>query len=104
MSKSENHDTAERAAILKMFIAGQQENTRNIAELTSVVREFIVEVGHTIKDVASLNRDIHGEGGIVDDIVDLKMDKKAAATRRWMAWTAFCAVLSFGAAWFIATR
>ena len=93
------------------IIAGQRENTRaikntesSISRLEITVTKFVAEAGHTNREVASLRKDIHGEGGILDNIVDLKLKEKADSTRRQMIWIAISAVFSFTTAWFIATR
>ena len=111
MSKKEGQEPTVYAAILEMFIAGQQENTRTIkstgdtlARLEVTFTQFAAESSHTNKEVEGLRKDIHGEGGINDSIIDLKLDKRADATRRQIVWTTLCAALSFVTAWFIATR
>ena len=104
-------ESAAYKAVLEMFIEGQKENTRAIkstadtlTRLEITFTQFAAESSHTNKEVDALRKDIHGEGGINDSIIDLKLKDKADSTRRQIIWIALSAAFSFVTAWFIATR
>jgi hypothetical protein len=48
--------------------------------LENTVTEFVVEARHTNKEVASLRNDIHGEGGLIDQMIELKLDRRERVT------------------------
>jgi hypothetical protein len=94
MKPRESTDNIGYSAVLEMFIEGQKENTKaikntesSLSRLENTVTEFVVEAKHTNREVASLRSEIHGEGGILDQLVELKMDRREKATiRRIVAW------------------
>ena len=94
MKPRESTESGEYHAILQMFIQGQQENTKaikntesSLSRLENTVTEFVVEAKHTNREVASLRKEIHGEGGVMDQLIELKLDKREKATiKRIVMW------------------
>lgn len=87
MKPNDNTEKSEYSAVLGIFIEGQKENTKaikntesSLSRLENTVTEFVVEARHTNKKIDALNHDIHGEGGIVDQMIELKLDRRERVT------------------------